>query len=82
LKFIITIFLIYILLLKKYSYIFKASYNSIYNTIIKYINFIIIINSFNKAKKILVKTRLEIIIEFQKKLLSNIKPKDNKKELI
>jgi hypothetical protein len=66
LKSIITISLIYILLLKKYSYIFKASYNSIYNTIIKYINFIIVINSFNKAKKILVKTRFKIIIEFEK----------------
>ena len=67
LKSIITISLIYILLLKKYSYIFKASYNNTYNTIIKYVNFIIVINLSNKVKKILVKTRLEIVIEFEKK---------------
>jgi hypothetical protein len=67
LKSIITISLIYILLLKKYSYIFKASYNSTYNTIIEYINFIIVINSSNKVKKILVKTRLKIIIKFKEK---------------
>ena len=67
LKSIITIFLIYVLLLKKYSYIFKASYNSTRNTIIKHANFIIVTNSSNKAKKILVKTRLEIVIEFEEK---------------
>ena len=67
LKSIITIPLIYILLLKEYSYIFKASYNNTYNIIMKYINFIIITNSSNKVKKILIKTKLRIIIEFEKK---------------
>ena len=46
---------------------FKASYNSTHNTITKYINFIIVMNSSNKIKKILVKTRLEIIIKFEEK---------------
>ena len=46
---------------------FKASYNSTCNTIIKYINFIIVTNSSNKVKKILVKIRLGIVIEFEEK---------------
>jgi hypothetical protein len=44
---------------------FKASYNSARNTIIEYVNFIIVINPSNKAKKVPIKTRLRIVIEFK-----------------
>ena len=52
-------------LLKGYSYIFKALYNSTRNIIIEYVNFIIVINPSNKAKKIPIKTRLRRVIEFK-----------------
>ena len=65
LRSIITIPLIYVSLLKGCSYIFKALYNSACNTIIEYVNFVVVINPSNKAKKIPVKTRLGIVIEFK-----------------
>jgi len=64
-KSIITIPLIYMSLPKGYSYIFEASYNGAYNTIIEYVNFVVVTNPSNKAKKIPIKTRLGRVIEFK-----------------
>jgi hypothetical protein len=44
---------------------FKALYNSTRNAIIEYVNFVIVINPSNKAKKIPIKTRLGIVMEFE-----------------
>jgi hypothetical protein len=44
---------------------FEALYDGTRNIITKYVNFVVVTNPSDKAKKIPTKTRLRIVIEFE-----------------